>query len=53
LAEGFDIGRAGGGTKKVPGTRFQCTYYGKATKNWHKLEDYVEKDEEGNITSKR
>jgi hypothetical protein len=53
LAEGFDIGRTGGGTKKVPGARFQCTYHGKATKNWRKLEDHVEKDEEGNITSKR
>ena len=53
LTEGFDIARTGGGTKKAPGARFQCSYHGKAIKNWRKLEDNVEKDEEGNITNKR
>ena len=52
LTEGFDIGRTEGGIKKAPSARFQCSYHGKATKNWCKLEDHVEKNEEGNITSK-
>jgi hypothetical protein len=53
LAEGFDIALSGGGTKKVPGARFQCCYHGKEMKNWRKLDDHVERDKEGNITSNR
>ena len=53
LAEGFDIVRHGGGTKTLPSYRFRCIFHGSKTQNHRKLEDYVERDSEGNITSKR
>ena len=53
LAEGFDVVRTGGGTKKVPGARFQCSKHGESTKNWRKLENHVKYDEEGTITTVR
>jgi hypothetical protein len=53
LAEGFDIVQTGGGKKSQAGARWQCYYHGVATKNWRHLEDHVERDEEGKITSKR
>ena len=53
FAEGFDIIRQGGGTKANPSWRFFCVYHGERTRNTRKLEDEVEKDEAGNITSKR
>src|ERR1700733_15057914 len=53
LAEGFDIAHTGGGNKRVPGGRWQCGHYGKETWNWRKLEDRVEVNEEGSITSGR
>ena len=43
--------QTGGGTKKVPGTRFECLKHGESTKNWRKLESHVEHDEEGAITT--
>src|SRR4030095_10552388 len=53
LAEGFEFVQTGGGTKQNPGARFQCSRHGEATRNWRKLEPRVERDEQGNITSKR
>jgi len=53
MAQGFDISLTGGGTRTAPGARFQCTFHGSETKNWRHLEARVERDEEGNITSKR
>jgi hypothetical protein len=53
LAEGFNIAYTGGGTRKVPGARFECCYHGTTIKNWRKLEEHVEKDEKGNIISRR
>jgi hypothetical protein len=53
LAEGFDIVRHGGGTRAAPAYRFRCFFHSIKTKNTRKLEDRVEVDEEGNITSRR
>jgi hypothetical protein len=53
LREGFDIVKHGGGTKKAPGSRYKCIFHGMDTQNYRKLEDYVERDSEGRITSKR
>src|SRR5947208_3147411 len=36
LAEGFEVVQTGGGTKKVPGTRFECLKHGESTRNWRK-----------------
>src|SRR5436853_6564005 len=33
LAEGFEVVQTGGGTKKWPGTRFECLKHGESTKN--------------------
>jgi hypothetical protein len=53
LAEGFDIVRKGGGTKANPSYRFRCIHHGVETRNDRKLEDCVERDSEGKISSKR
>jgi hypothetical protein len=53
FAEGFDIMRHGGGIKAIPSYRFKCLFHGTKTQNHRKLEDRVEKDSEGQITSKR
>ena len=53
LAEGFDIVRIGAGNKRVPASRWQCVHHGKETRNWRKLKDHVEANEEGTIISKR
>jgi hypothetical protein len=53
FAEGFDIVRQGGGTKANPSSRFWCIFYGEKTRNSRKLEDEVERDEDGSITSRR
>ena len=52
FAEGFDIVRQGGGTKANPSWRFFCVYHREITRNTRKLEDKVEKNKEGKITSK-
>ena len=53
FAEGFDIVRKGGGTKANPSWRFRCLFHGEETRNDRKLEDKVERDEHGTITSTR
>jgi MULE transposase domain len=53
MAQGFDIVLTGGGTRVAPGARFECCYHGDTTRNWRHLEDHVEKDEEGKVTSER
>ena len=52
LAEGFDIVKHGGGTKKIPGSRYKYIFHGINTQNYRKLEDHVEKDSEGKIISR-
>src|SRR5436853_5358937 len=47
LAEGFEVVQTGGGTKKAPAGRFECSKHGESTKNWRKLENHVEYDKEG------
>ena len=53
LAEGLDITHTGGGNKECPGRRWQCVHHGKETRNWRKLEDRIETNEEGKIISRR
>jgi hypothetical protein len=53
MAQGFDIVFTGGGTRVASGARFECCYHGDTTRNWRHLEDHVEKDEEGKVTSER
>ena len=53
FVEGFYIVRFGGGIKSNPGCHFLCNFYGSGTRNSRKLEDKVEKDEEGTIISQR
>ena len=53
LAEGFDIVQTGGGNKRVPSARWLRSQHDVETRNWRKLEDRVEYDEEGAITTKR
>lgn len=52
LDAGFDIVQTGAGTKNVPVARFQCLDHWGATRIWHGLEDRIEKDVEGRITTK-
>ena len=53
LAEGFDIVRYSRGTRVAPAYRFRCFFHGTETENSRKLEDRVEVDKKGNITSRR
>jgi len=53
LVEGFCVVRIGGGTKSNPGCKFFCSFHSSETRNYRKLEDRVERNEEGTITSKR
>jgi hypothetical protein len=53
LAKGFNIVHKEGGSKGNPSWQFRCVYYGERTRNDRKLEDRVERDKKGNITSKR
>jgi hypothetical protein len=53
LAEGFDIVQTGAGNKRVPSARWLCSHHGVETRNWRKLEDRIEYDEEGGITTRR
>ena len=49
LAEGFEVVRTGGGTKKAPRARFEYLKYGESTKNQRKLENYIKYNKEGTI----
>ena len=53
LAEGFNIVRTVGGTKRVPGSTFQCIHHGLKTVNKRRLEDRVIRDTENEVISKR
>jgi hypothetical protein len=53
LAEGFDVMKHGGGIKQVPGSRYKCIFHGSYTQNHRKLEDYIERDSAGKISSRR
>ena len=53
LAEGFDIVRTVGGTKRVPGATFQCIHHSLKTVNKRRLEDRVIRNSENEVTSKR
>jgi hypothetical protein len=41
------------GLRQCLGGRFSCVFHGKETRNWRKLEDHVERDESGDIASRR
>jgi hypothetical protein len=51
--KGFDTVRQGEGTKVNPSWRFFYTFHGERTRNTKKLENKVERNKEGIITSKR
>ena len=53
VANGFDVVHTGGGNSKVPACLFKCIHHGIKTANKRHLEDRVERDEEGKITSRR
>ena len=53
FAEGFDIVRKGGTSKRTPGQRWKCIHWGEATENNRGLEEHVERNKEGEITLKR
>ena len=53
LAEGFDVVKNGGGTKKSPGVTFSYIYYGETTANRRKLKERVIRNSEDKIISKR
>jgi hypothetical protein len=53
FAEGFDVVRKGGSTRLILRIDFSCCHYGDKTRNDRKLEDSVEYDEKGSITSDR
>ena len=53
LIEGFCVVRVGGGTKSNPGAKFLCSFHSSETRNTRRLEDRVERDEEGTIVSQR
>src|SRR5947207_5867463 len=53
FAEGFDIVRKGGGSKGNPSLRLLCLHHGTTTQNTRRLEDEIERDKDGNITSRR
>ena len=53
LAEGFNIVRHRGGTKTLPSYRFRYIFHGNKTQNHRKLKNYIERNSEENITSKR
>jgi hypothetical protein len=53
FAEGFNIVRKGGGSKAIPSYRFKCIFHGSIAQNNRKLENLIERDSEGRITSQR
>ena len=53
FAEGFDIVRKGGGLKSNLSLRLLYLHYGITTQNTRRLENEVERDEDGNIISRR
>ncbi|KIX06112.1 uncharacterized protein Z518_04086 [Rhinocladiella mackenziei CBS 650.93] len=53
LVAGFDVVRGGGGSAKVPGSQFKCIHHGQKSLNTRGLEDRVEKNSDGEITSRR
>jgi hypothetical protein len=53
LAEGFNVIKHGEGIKKALNSKYKCIFYSKDTQNHRKLEDYIERDSENRITSKR
>jgi len=53
LSQGFDVVISHSSQKPQPVTTFSCTHHGTKTKNWRKLPERVEKDEQGNIVGER
>jgi hypothetical protein len=51
--KGFKASLEGGGSVGKPGLRFRYLHFSEKTRNYRGLEDHVERDEEGNITSNR
>ena len=53
MSQGFDIVKGGGGKPSHPGFNFHCVFHGHGTRNWRGLEEQVERDEDGLITTTR
>jgi hypothetical protein len=54
LSQGFAIVQKSGSLKSArPRFEFRCIHHGDKTANTHQLEEHVERDEEGTITSRR
>ena len=54
FAQGFAITQQSGSMKQArPRFDFQCIHHGNSTRNYRKLEEHVERDEEDKITSRR
>ena len=54
LSQGFAIVQTGGGQGEAkPRFRFRCLHHAKDTMNRRQLERHVERDEQGNITTRR
>ena len=52
VAKGFDVGRTGGGSSKVPACLFKCIHHGFKTANKRGLDGRVVRDGEGKIISR-
>jgi hypothetical protein len=53
FVEGFAVVTASGGTMACPGRVLKCIFRSLKTQNYCELEDIIEKDKEGKITSQR
>jgi hypothetical protein len=53
FAEGFNIIRKGEGLKAIPSYRFKYIFHSSTTQSNRKLEDLIERDSEGRISSQR
>lgn len=53
LSQGFDVVKSHSTQKPQPVTTFSCVHHGTETKNWRKLPERVERDEKGEVVSKR
>ena len=53
VANGFDVVRTGGGSSRTPACLFKCIHHGHKTANKRKLEDRIERYDEGKIISRR
>ena len=54
LSEGFAVVKVSGSlTSKRPRIQYKCVHHGKETRNFRQLEDHIDHDAEGAVTSRR